>query len=83
MDAPIESLFNPGPMSARWLREAGIATIVDWKQLGPIGVWRLVKQQPRASLNLLWASAAGLEAKDWRKLTEVTRKRLRRAEEEQ
>jgi DNA transformation protein and related proteins len=80
---PIESLPNLGPKSGQWLREAGITTIAGLERLGPVVAFRLVKQrQPRASLNLLWALAAGLKGKDWRELTEATKKRLRREAEE-
>jgi DNA transformation protein len=80
---PIESLLNLGPKSGQWLREAGITTIADLERLGPVVAYRLVKQhQPKASLNLLWALAAGLKGKDWRELTETTKKRLRKEAEE-
>ena len=77
-NAPIESLLNLGPKSAQWLREAGIATVVELEHLGPVIAYRLVKQrQPKASLNLLWALAAGLNGMDWRELSETTKKELR------
>lgn len=82
-DAPIESLLNLGPKSGQWLRDAGINTIADLERLGPVVAYRLVKQhQPKASLNLLWALAAGLKGKDWRELTEETKRRLRKEAEE-
>ena len=82
-DAPIESLLNLGSKSGQWLREAGITTIGELKRLGPVVAYRLVQQrQPKASLNLLWALAAGLKGKDWRQLDEVAKKRLRQQMEE-
>jgi len=61
--APIESLRNLGPKSGQWLRDAGITTIAELERLGPVVVYRLVKQrQPKTSLHLLWALAAGLKA---------------------
>ncbi len=79
-DVPIESLRNLGPKSGQWLREAGIATIAELERRGPVVAFRLVKQhQPKASLNLLWAMAAGLKGKDWRELTETTKRRLKRS----
>lgn len=79
MTAPIESLPNLGPASARWLREAGVSTVADLGRLGPVVAYRLVRQrQPKASLNLLWALAAGLEGKDWRELPDGTKERLRK-----
>lgn len=82
-DPPIESLPNLGPTSRQWLREAGITTIADLERLGPVVAYRLVKQhQPKASLNLLWALAAGLKGKDWREIPEATKQQLRKEAEE-
>jgi DNA transformation protein len=81
-DAPIESLRNLGPHSGLWLREVGIATIAELERLGPVVAFRLVKQRrPKASLNLLWALAAGLRGIDWRKLGVATKNRLRQEAE--
>ena len=81
---PIESLRNLGPKSGEWLREAGITTIAELERLGPVVAYRLVKQhQPKASLNLLWAMAAGLKGNDWRELSEATKNRLRKEAEEE
>ena len=67
---PIDNLRNLGPASAAWLREEGIGTIADLQKYGPVAAYRLVKQkQPKASLNLLWAMAAGILDCDWRELT--------------
>lgn len=76
-DRPIESLRNLGPASAAWLREAGVATMADLQRLGPVVAYRLAKRrEPKASLNLLWALAAGLEDLDWRELSAATKTRL-------
>ena len=78
MTAPIESLRNLGPRSGQWLRGVGISTIAELERLGPVVAYRLVKQRrPKASLNLLWALAAGLRGIDWRELPEARKKRLR------
>ena len=83
MTTPIESLRNLGPKSSQWLRDAGINTIAELEQLGPVAAYRLVKErQPKVSLNLLWAIAAGLKEKDWRELPEATKQRLRKKAEE-
>jgi hypothetical protein len=52
------------------LREAGISTIEELRALGPVKAYARVKAlKPKAaSLNLLWALAAGLEDRDWRQL---------------
>ncbi|TWU23671.1 TfoX/Sxy family DNA transformation protein [Bythopirellula polymerisocia] len=74
MRLPIETLPNLGPKSGHWLREAGITTIAELERLGAVVAFRIVKRrQPTASLNLLWALAAGLEGKDWRELEEITK----------
>ena len=74
---PFDNLPNLGKTSAAWLREAGIPTIHELDRLGPVASYRLVKQRrPSASLNLLWALAAGLLGEDWRELTENQKQQL-------
>jgi DNA transformation protein and related proteins len=78
LSEPIENLRNLGPASASWLREVGITTIAELQRLGPTLAYQMVKQkQPKSSLNLLWAMAAGIVDRDWRQLTEDERERLR------
>jgi len=75
----IDTLRNLGPTSADWLREVGVATVSDLRRLGPVVAYLLVKERrPGASLNLLWALAAGLEGRDWRDLSEAAKVNLRR-----
>lgn len=75
---PIENLRNLGPASAEWLREAGIASISELRRVGPAVAYRLVKQRrPQASLNLLWALAAGLAGRDWRELSAEEKEGIR------
>ena len=77
MADPIENLRNLGPTSAQWLRDAGINSVQQLRQFGPVLAFKIVKQnQPRASLNLLWGLAAGLLDCDWRELTELQKKQL-------
>lgn len=79
LSEPIDNLRNLGPGSAAWLHEAGIHTISDLEKLGPVEAYRLVKHlQPKVSLNLLWALAAGLNDTDWRELSDATKHALRR-----
>jgi hypothetical protein len=74
---PIESLRNLGPKSGGWLRQVGIASIADLQKIGPVLAYRLVKQRhATASLNLLWALAAGLQDRDWRQLSHADKQRL-------
>jgi len=78
LSEPVANLRNLGPTSSEWLRDAGITTIADLERIGPALAYRLVKRhQPKASLNLLWAMAAGLADRDWRELTDAEKERLR------
>ena len=75
---PLENLRNIGPTSAGWLREAGIHTIGELARIGPAAAYRLVKKtQSAATLNLLWALAAGLADKNVDELSPDERERLR------
>lgn len=81
-DENLESLLNLGPQSARWLRQAGFRTVDDLRRLGPAAVYRIVKRsQPRASRNLLWALAAGLQGRDWRSLSAAEKVQLQQEAE--
>ena len=78
LSEPIENLRNLGPTSAAWLRDVGISTLRDLEDGGPVFAYLQVKRRnPKVSLNLLWALAAGLQNRDWRELTEAERQRLR------
>ncbi|MFN5973404.1 MAG: TfoX/Sxy family DNA transformation protein [Planctomyces sp.] len=78
-DKPLETLRNLGPQSCRWLREVGIHTISQLRQIGPVGAFQLVRRKsPRTSINLLWAIAAALADIDWRKLPADTKRQLRK-----
>lgn len=78
LSEPIENLANLGPASAAWLREVGIGTIGQLQICGPVAAFYLVsRRQSKASLNLLWALAAGLKGLDWRQLGEAEKERLR------
>lgn len=79
LSEPIENLRNLGPTSGTWLREVGIATVAELKSCGPAIAFQMVKQRrpDDASLNLLWALAAGLLDKDWRDLSEAEKQKLR------
>jgi DNA transformation protein len=66
---PVARLRNLGPKSARLLAEAGIRTIAELRLIGAAKAYRRVAD--KATLNLLWAIAAGLQDRDWRSLTQV------------
>ena len=79
VSTPITELRNLGPRSSEWLRTAGITTIEQLREIGAAGAYSLVRsQQPKASLNLLWGLAAGLEDRDWRELTDAQKESLLR-----
>ncbi|MGV3483642.1 MAG: TfoX/Sxy family protein [Planctomycetaceae bacterium] len=74
---PIDNVRNLGPSSAAWLREVGIRTRSELESLGAAASYRMVKRKrPQASLNLLWAIAAGIQDRDWRQLTDDEKQRL-------
>lgn len=74
----LEQLPNLGPKSSQWMREAGIKSLEQLRAIGPVLAYRIVKNiQPQASLNLLWALAAGLEGIDWRELPADYKQRLK------
>ena len=78
LSEPIENLPNLGPASAAWLREVGIGTIGQLQRCGAVAAYCLVKRrQGNASLNLLWALAAGLKGIEWRELDQTQKEELR------
>jgi hypothetical protein len=77
---PVSRLRNLGPVSARWLCEAGIATRADLERLGPVEAYQRVKAvRPReVSLVMLWALAGALLDCDYRAVPAELKERLRR-----
>ncbi|UBV44539.1 TfoX/Sxy family protein (plasmid) [Deinococcus taeanensis] len=64
--APVASLPNLGDKSARLLRQAGIVTIGELREVGPVETYRrLLALGERPSLVLLWAMVAGLRGEHW------------------
>ncbi|MCA9258369.1 MAG: TfoX/Sxy family DNA transformation protein [Planctomycetales bacterium] len=75
----IAQLRNLGPKSAEWLRDCGFDTVAQLRAAGAIVAFQRVRDRnPRASLNLLWALAAGLADRDWRDLSTDEKKALQR-----
>lgn len=76
---PIEELRNLGPQSGRWLRESGISTIGELQNVGAVAAFQIVRSQGfPASLNLLYALAAGISQRDWRDLEPAEKQELQR-----
>lgn len=68
---PLERLKNLGPVSAAWLREAGIHTRDELARLGPVETYLRVRENGRRpSLNLLYAVAGALAGCRWDRLPE-------------
>ncbi len=66
------TLLNLGPVSARMLAKAGIDSIAQMQALSAVETYFRVKQvNARASLNLLWALAAGLDGVHWTQLSKT------------
>ena len=73
----IAALLNLGPTSARWVVAAGITSRAALERLGPVRAYLKIKaQQPRASLNLLWALAGALEGRHFADLPDGMRASL-------
>ena len=72
-----DALLNLGPVSRHMLAAAGIHSTQQIRKLGALETYcRVKKVEPRASLNLLWGIAAGLEGVHWRELSTETRGEL-------
>jgi DNA transformation protein len=75
--AALAALLNLGPVSARWVLDAGITSRRQLARLGPVRAYLKVRaQQPRASLNLLWALAGALEQRHFTDLPDGMRESL-------
>ena len=68
-DARISELYGLGSVSQDMLQAAGIHTLRDLEQLGPVPAYAAVIEAGcRPSLNLLWAIAGALRGEHWSKL---------------
>ena len=75
---PIEELVGIGPVSARWLREAGVCTEGDLQRLGSVEVYLMVLSigaQPNG--NLLWALEGASQRLHWTLIPPRRREELR------
>lgn len=73
----LEDLHNLGPKSAAMLRQAGIKTPVELKELGALIAYDKVKRAvPGVSLNLLWALEGALSARAWQEVSRSERTSL-------
>jgi DNA transformation protein and related proteins len=72
-----DKIRNVGPKSAAWLRQVGVRTIDDLRQVGPIDVFLKVKRAGfRPSLNLLYAMQGALDDCHWADLPDEVKQAL-------
>ncbi len=69
-DTPIEESKNFGPVSSKLLREVGITTLEELKELGwQQAAFRISQQNPRfINLNMFRALIGACLALDWRNI---------------
>ncbi|MEZ4510325.1 MAG: TfoX/Sxy family protein [Chloroflexota bacterium] len=73
----LENALNLGPASAAWLREIGVVTLTDLREMGAVTAYCLVKaQRERASLNLLYALHGAMTGQKWNDLSAETKAQL-------
>lgn len=77
---PLYLLRNLGPVTARRLREVGIADEAGLRRLGSLAAYRRVKHEfPReTTLLLLYAIEAALTDRHWNRLPAAEKAMLRR-----
>jgi DNA transformation protein and related proteins len=72
-----EKLQNVGPKSAAWLRQVGVRSLADLKELGAVGAFLKVKRAGfRPSLNLLYSLEGALLGCHWQQLPSERRSEL-------
>jgi len=73
----IEQLKSLGPKSKLMLAAAGINNVAQLQALGSVKAYhRVKKQNPRASLNLLWALESALTGEPWQQIAKQHRASL-------
>ncbi|WP_051304732.1 TfoX/Sxy family protein [Chitinilyticum litopenaei] len=77
MKPELAQLPGLGPQSAAWLTAAGIPDRAALAHTGAIQAYlRVRQQQPRVSLNLLWALEGALSGRHWQDIARHERSRL-------
>lgn len=62
----MDALRNLGPVSRRWLADAGLHTLAEVRAIGAVAAYARVRAlNPKASLNLLWALEGALSDLPW------------------
>ena len=69
-----DTLRNLGPKSKEMLRGSGICSVEQLRELGTVRAFVQVKRNdPRASLNLLWALEGALTNRPWQEVARQDR----------
>jgi DNA transformation protein len=77
-DRDLRSLLNLGPKSSAWLADAGIRTIEQVRELGPVGVCRRLFEHGRpVAVLLAYAIEGGLSGTHWNAIPWETKQALR------
>lgn len=80
MSESVSELKNLGPKSEQWLNEVGVFSKMDIERIGPVEIYRLLKERGfPASLNLVYALEAMLMDIHWTKLPEAVKAELKMA----
>lgn len=78
-ETPLGDVPNLGPASVRMLSAVDVQTAGDLRRLGPDLVFRMLRESRiDASVNLLYAMAAGIDGRHWLDLSPAERDDLRR-----
>ena len=78
LPASLADLKNLGPVSCRWLEEAGIATPGELRRVGAVMAYQIVRhRRPEANALLLYALHGALTDTHWSSLSPAVRARLR------
>jgi len=65
-ESAIEALPNLGPVSAEWLKQAGVTTLAELADLGAVEAYlRVQKLGVKPSLNLLYALEGAVRGSHW------------------
>lgn len=75
----LENELNLGPTSAGWLREIGVTTLDELREMGAVTAYCLAKaRHEQASLNLLYALHGALTGQKWNALSPETKAQLQK-----
>jgi DNA transformation protein and related proteins len=70
----LASMRGLGPASAKMIAQAGVTASVDLKKADLYQLYaRIKQQQPKVSINLLYAMIGAVEDEDWRMIAKERR----------